>query len=62
MRMGQLGSNFAKFADRCDWYPELGARISWLRAGYLALVAMEGYRIVLWPTTPTFGLLQNEAT
>jgi hypothetical protein len=30
-------------------YSELGARISWLRAGYLALVAMEGYKIVLDP-------------
>jgi hypothetical protein len=30
-------------------YSELGARISWLRAGYLALVAMQGYKIVLDP-------------
>ena len=28
-------------------YAELGARISWLRAGYLALVALQGYSVVL---------------
>jgi len=32
-----------------EWYSELGARISWLRAGYLALVAMQGYKVVLDP-------------
>ena len=32
-----------------EWYSELGARISWLRAGYLALVAMQGYQVVLDP-------------
>jgi len=30
-------------------YSELGARISWLRAGYLALVAMQGYQFVVDP-------------
>jgi hypothetical protein len=30
-------------------YSELGAVISWLRAGYLALVAMHGYQYVLDP-------------
>jgi hypothetical protein len=30
-------------------YSELGAVISWLRAGYLALVAMQGYQVVLDP-------------
>ena len=30
-------------------YSELSGRISWLRAGYLVLVAMEGYVIILDP-------------
>jgi hypothetical protein len=42
-RLGRAGTSLTVEHER---YSELGARISWLRAGYLALVAMEGYKIV----------------
>ena len=45
-RLGRAGTSLTVEHER---YSELGARISWLRAGYLALVAMEGYKIVLDP-------------
>ncbi|MSV34464.1 MAG: hypothetical protein EXQ47_02535 [Bryobacterales bacterium] len=45
-RLGRAGASLTVEHER---YSELGARISWLRAGYLALVAMEGYKIVLDP-------------
>jgi hypothetical protein len=45
-RLGRAGASLTVAHER---YSELGARISWLRAGYLALVAMEGYKIVLDP-------------
>ena len=45
-RLGRAGTSLTAEHER---YSELGARISWLRAGYLALVAMEGYKIVLDP-------------
>jgi HNH endonuclease len=45
-RVGRAGASLTVEHER---YSELGARISWLRAGYLALVAMEGYKIVLDP-------------
>lgn len=45
-RLGRVGTSLTVEHER---YSELGARISWLRAGYLALVAMEGYKIVLDP-------------
>ena len=43
-RLARAGASLTLEHER---YSELGARISWLRAGYLALVAMQGYRIVL---------------
>src|SRR5882762_7127491 len=45
-RLGRAGTSLTVEHER---YSELGARISWLRAGYLALAAMEGYKIVLDP-------------
>ena len=45
-RLARAGASLTVEHER---YSELGARISWLRAGYLALVAMEGYKIVLDP-------------
>jgi hypothetical protein len=45
-RLGRAGTSLTVEHER---YSELGSRISWLRAGYLALVAMEGYKIVLDP-------------
>ena len=45
-QLGRAGTSLTVEHER---YSELGARISWLRAGYLALVAMEGYKIVLDP-------------
>ncbi|HLG98700.1 MAG TPA: HNH endonuclease [Bryobacteraceae bacterium] len=45
-RLGRAGASLTVEHER---YSELGARISWLRAGYLALVAMEGYKIVFDP-------------
>ena len=45
-RLGRAGASVTVEHER---YSELGARISWLRAGYLALVAMQGYEIVLDP-------------
>jgi hypothetical protein len=49
-RLGRAGASVTVEHER---YSELGARVSWLRAGYLALVAMEGYRIVLDPAMDT---------
>jgi len=45
-RLGRAGISLTGEHER---YSELGARISWLRAGHLALVAMEGCKIVLDP-------------
>jgi hypothetical protein len=45
-RLARAGASLTVEHER---YSELGARISWLRAGYLALVAMEDYKIVLDP-------------
>jgi len=45
----QLARKGATLTVEYERYAELGARISWLRAGYLALVAMEGYKVVLDP-------------
>src|SRR5260370_8902464 len=45
----QLGRAGTALTVEHERYSELGARISWLRAGYLGLVAMEGYKIVLDP-------------
>jgi hypothetical protein len=45
-RLGRVGAPVTVEHER---YSELRARISWLRAGYLALVAMHGYKIVLDP-------------
>lgn len=45
-RVARAGATLAVEHER---YSELGARISWLRAGYLALVAMQGYHVVLDP-------------
>jgi hypothetical protein len=45
----QLGRAGASLTVEHERYSELGARISWLRAGYLALVAIEGYKIVFDP-------------
>lgn len=44
-----LGRAGASITVEYERYSELGARISWLRAGYLALVAMKGSTIVLDP-------------
>ena len=45
-RLGRAGASVTVEHER---YSELCANISWLRAGYLALVAMQGYKIVLDP-------------
>ncbi len=45
----QLARVGASVTVEHERYSELGANISWLRAGYLALVAMQGYNIVLDP-------------
>jgi len=45
-RVARVGASMTVEHER---YSELGANISWLRAGYLALVAMQGYKIVLDP-------------
>jgi hypothetical protein len=45
-RLARAGTSLTVEHER---YSELGANISWLRAGYLALVAMQGYKIVLDP-------------
>lgn len=45
----QLARKDATLTVEHEPYAELGARISWLRSGYLALVAMQGYRVVLDP-------------
>jgi hypothetical protein len=45
-RLGQLG---VKLTVEHERYADLGAKISWLRSGYLALVAMAGYEVPLDP-------------
>ena len=45
-RLGRAGTPLTVEHER---YSELGARISWLRAGYLALVAMEATRLFSTP-------------
>ncbi len=45
----ELGRTGAPLVVEHERYSRLGANIGWLRAGYLALVAMEGYRVLLDP-------------
>ncbi|HWE51241.1 MAG TPA: HNH endonuclease [Bryobacteraceae bacterium] len=48
-RLQQLGQVGTKLTVEHERFAELGAKISWLRSGYLALVAVAGYQLVLDP-------------
>jgi hypothetical protein len=46
-RLRELGKKGAQLTVRYKPYSDLGANISWLRAGYLTLVAKYGYELAL---------------
>jgi hypothetical protein len=48
-RLKEIGYVGASLTVEHERFAELGAKISWLRSGYLALVAMAGYQVVLDP-------------